>query len=46
MASYLDEYVSRHSEVVLFCCAEPLDQLLTYSNEAVVQQEFDDAAVS
>lgn len=46
MATYLDKYVSRHSEAILFCCAEPPDQLLIHSNAAVVQQEFDHAAVS
>lgn len=46
MATYLDKYVSCHGEAVLFCCAEPPDQLLTLSNAAVVQQDLDHAAVS
>lgn len=46
MATYLDKYVSRHGEAVLFCCAQPPDQLLALSNAAVVQQDLDHAAVS
>lgn len=38
--------MSRHGGAVVFCCAEPLDQLLRRSDAAAVQQERDHSAVS